>query len=315
MNAAAERPDIAVLLGTYNGATYLRAQLRSIGSQQLAGGLTPRLTLYVSDDGSRDDTRAIIAEFGAEGTVRVVEGAGPCMGFAENFRHLVLTCGDAHDIYLFCDQDDLWHADKLQSAISRLAPFANAPAMVCGRTLNIDETGARVGLSPLFSRQPSFRNALVQSIAGANTMAFNRLAFALLRRSAGHGPFVSHDWWTYLIVTGAGGTVIYVPEPTISYRQHAGNVVGANTGLLSRLDRIRRGLRGQFRDWNQRNIGLLALNSDLLTQENRAVLADFRRARSRLFLAGLPWLLKSGVYRQTLWSNLHLYAACAFAKL
>lgn len=314
-DATMTSPNIAILLGTYNGARFLRAQLRSIETQTVAGWAGARLTLYVSDDGSSDATLAIIEEFSRSSVVNVVVGTGPMKGFAENYRHLILTSDVAHDFFLFCDQDDLWHGDKIESGIAALGPLANGPAMVCGRTLNIDAEGLQVGLSPLFARPPSFRNALVQSIAGANTMMINRQAFELLRDSVRHGPFVSHDWWTYLIVTGAGGRVVYAPEPTISYRQHGGNLVGANTGLRNKLQRLWRGFHGTFREWNLRNTELLSKNSDRLTIENRSVLAGFCRARGQFLLAGVIWLRRSGVYRQTALSNLHLYVACAFAKL
>ena len=49
---------------------------------------------------------------------------------------------------------------------------------------------------------------------------------------------VAHDWWAYQLVSGAGGTVIYDPEPFVAYRQHAGNLIGGNQGLA------RQGARG-----------------------------------------------------------------------
>ena len=86
-------------------------------------------------------------------------------------------------------------------------------------------------MSPLFRRPPSFRNALVQSLAGGNTMVLNRPARDLVALASRRARFVSHDWWAYLLVTGAGGAVHYSAKPLVRYRQHAHNLVGANTSL------------------------------------------------------------------------------------
>ena len=45
---------------------------------------------------------------------------------------------------------------------------------------------------------------------------------------------VAHDWWAYQLVSGAGGTVIYDPEPLVAYRQHSGNLIGGNLGLRAK---------------------------------------------------------------------------------
>ena len=82
-------PNIAILLGTYNGARFLRAQLRSIETQTVAGWAGARLTLYVSDDGSSDSTLAIIEEFSRSSVVNVVVGARPDEGFCGELSHLI----------------------------------------------------------------------------------------------------------------------------------------------------------------------------------------------------------------------------------
>jgi hypothetical protein len=50
----------------------------------------------------------------------------------------------------------------------------------CSRTILVDVNGNQIGCSPLFTKKPSFANALVQSIAGGNTMVFNKKARDLI---------------------------------------------------------------------------------------------------------------------------------------
>ena len=96
----------------------------------------------------------------------------------------------------------------------------DVPALFCSRTRIITAEGEPAGFSPLFSKKPSFRNAIVQSIAGGNTMVMNRAARDIMLEASRRTGFVSHDWWCYLILTGVGGIVHYSPTAKIGYRQH-----------------------------------------------------------------------------------------------
>jgi glycosyltransferase involved in cell wall biosynthesis len=312
LSEAQTMPRVAVLMATYNGAAYLGEQLDSLESQSC-----PSIDLVVSDDGSADATPDILrtrAEKWQKGCFVVRRGPG--RGFAENFRALIVDPGIEADYFAFCDQDDLWEPQKLQTAISRLANVApDIPALFCSRTLTITEDGQAVGASPLFARRPSFRNAIVQSIAGANTMVLNRAAQSLLRRASIRSGFVSHDWWAYLLVSGAGGRVFYCREPLVRYRQHGSNQVGANTSMRARYSRLKRMIRGQFREWSEENLAGLEANADLLTPKSRQTLAHFRKAREAALPGRISHLVWSGVYRQTLSGNIGLYAAVVMGRL
>jgi len=240
------------LLTTYNGEKYLQDQLDSI-----AGQTYRNWKLYASDDGSTDSTLDILQRFQRQhGANQVHLFAGPRKGFAQNFLSLIRNPDIRADYFAFCDQDDVWFADKLKRAVTRLnvMPDATSAAVYCSRTRLIDEVGGFIGYSPCFKRPPSFRNALVQSLAGANTMLLNQSARALLARVPITAPVVSHDWLCYLLVTGSGGEVIYDAEPTLDYRQHGGNLIGSNSSWADRLVRVRRMLSGTFRQWNQDNL-------------------------------------------------------------
>lgn len=141
--------------------------------------------------------------------------------------------------------------------------------LYCSRTENIDESGKELKTtSPLFQKEPSFANALVQSIAGGNTMVFNKKALHLLQ-TAGIQKVISHDWWAYLLITGAGGSVFYDPKPQVKYRQHDKNLIGANVSFLTRTKRLKMLTQGAFRDWNTFNINALQSNKDHLSLSSK----------------------------------------------
>jgi hypothetical protein len=146
-------------------------------------------------------------------------------------------------------------------------------------------------------------------------MVLNARAHELLREAASRTDFVSHDWFAYLLVTGAGGKVVYSPEPRVRYRQHEDNLVGSNRGVGPSLERLLSAFRGRFTAWNEHNLKALAACRSLLTPDAVETVERFTRARRRGFLAGAIDLARSGVYRQTTFGQASLYAACLLGKL
>lgn len=303
---------VAVLMGTKDGAAFIDEQLQSLLMQS-----HPLIDLWISDDGSVDGTTAIVEAWKprwSKGRMTLMEG--PRQGFAANFRSMILDRRIDADCYAFCDQDDIWEPDRLESAITWMQAFdAEIPLMFCSRTATMAETGSLIGHSPLFRRPPSFRNALVQSIAGGNTILLNRAARDLLATASARSDFVSHDWWAYLIVTGAGGLVRYDPRPLVRYRQHAANLVGANASWQARISRLGRLFKGDFASWTDLNLAGLALNRDLLTQDAAACVDVFTNGRRGSLFRRLDGLRKSGVYRQTFAGTLGLYLAFIMGRI
>lgn len=303
---------VAVLLAVYNGAEFLREQLDSLERQSVG-----MIDVWASDDGSTDQSRALletIAETWDLGTFRVVKG--PRCGFAENFRFLTVRAQSDADYFAFCDQDDLWDQDKLDCAIAWLEQQDETrPALFCSRTRILSTDGVVTGYSPLFKKPPSFRNAIVQSIAGANTMVMNRVAWKVLQEASRRTSFVSHDWWCYLIISGAGGVVHYSPDAKIGYRQHPRNLVGENNSWRARMSRFRHMLNGRLASWNQQNIAGLNACHDLLTEEAQTTLRLYSHARSGGLPGRLRALMRSHVYRQTVAGQIGLFLACIFRRL
>ncbi|WP_123785269.1 glycosyltransferase family 2 protein [Pseudazoarcus pumilus] len=312
MSASRRPARVAILLATCNGVPHLAEQLASIAAQRHRDW-----TLYVSDDGSADATGELVADFAQRHDgARVHLGDGPCRGFVANYLSLTCRADVEGDCFAFCDQDDIWEADHLSRAVGWLAGVdAGVPALHCSRTRLIDARGRVLGLSAPCPRPPSFANALVQSLAGANTMVFNRAALELLRRAGPAVAAASHDWWLYLLVTGANGRVRYDPEPTVRYRQHTDNAQGTNRGVRARARRCAELLGGRMRGWNDAHCAALDALGDALAPEHRARLARFRRLRAQRGLAALRAFREAGLYRQKGIDNVALMLAAALGRL
>ena len=308
---AKDQRHVLVLLATRNGLSHLDAQMSSLLTQSV-----PRLDIRASDDASTDGTVARLEDWRSQwskGTYEIV--AGPDLGFAENFRSLILAAPPA-DYVAFCDQDDIWDSDKLEIAMTTLESRSHGrPALYCSRSRLVDKSGRSIGQSLLFGRPPSFRNALVQSLAGGNTMVFNRAGFELLQTSARRTRFLMHDWWSYLILTGAGGEVYYDRVPHLSYRQHESNAIGGRVTLLQRPGRLLDLVSGKFAALTDRNMTSLARCSDLLTADAAHAIEEFETIRRSPPVSALRRLARSGLYRQTRKGHAALYLAAALNKL
>lgn len=302
-------PLVSVLLCTYNGERFLREQLESIARQTYSGWV-----VAVSDDGSTDSTLEILQEYKEKwGEEKLKVFSGPRQGFALNFISLACRSEIDSAFYAWADQDDIWRDNKLETALDQLQTIPqDVPALYCGRTELINEDCQSIGLSPLFNRPATFSNALVQSIGGGNTMVFNHAACRLLRETGKYLTIVSHDWWAYLAVTGAGGRILYDATPTVLYRQHDDNIIGSNSGFFSRIDRLRMIFKGRFRSWNESNIRALDSIDYRLSEENRSILNSFKEARLHRGVRRFMYLRRSGVYRQTFLGNLGLILAAIF---
>lgn len=297
---------------TLNGERYLQKQLDSITGQS-----HKNWSLFVSDDGSSDTTKAILEVYQRSlGSSRIRLFNGPSQGFAKNFLSLLRRKDIEGPYFAFSDQDDIWLPEKLEQALRALKYHAQPgkPSLYCGRTTLIDHDGLPLGCSPLFSKPPSFRNALVQNIGGGNTMVFNSVLRDLMTATP-NDRIISHDWWAYLLASATGGTICYDRTPTILYRQHAKNQVGVNTGIASRLKRIRLMLAGRFSEWNESHVATLYQFEDRITEENIVTLRLFIEARTSILPKRLYLLYRSGIYRQTLLGNLGLIVAALLRKL
>lgn len=305
---------VCILMGTYNGARWLPAQLASLVAQGHADW-----SLVLRDDGSHDDTAAVIADFARGHPARdisLIRGPGG-QGSAANFLQLLadaaLPPGAA---VAFADQDDVWLPGKIARALAELARAqqdrgAPRPAVYASRTILTDADLRPQQISTLHRRPPTFGNALVQNVLAGNTIVLDPAAVTLLRATVPAAlehrvPF--HDWWIYQVMTGAGGIVINDAEPGLYYRQHGANVLGAHRGMTGGLARLGMIRDSRYAGWLARNLAALAQVADHLTPAHRQMVADFAALRDARggALVRVMGLSRLGIHRQTAQGDLML---------
>ena len=98
---------VSVVMATFNGSRFIGAQLASLACQTELPA-----ELIICDDGSSDDTIRIAKEFAntAPFPVHIYINAKK-KGYRRNFIDAAKLC--SAELIAFCDQDDIWRADKL----------------------------------------------------------------------------------------------------------------------------------------------------------------------------------------------------------
>lgn len=297
---------VAILMCTFNGERFIKEQLESFAAQT-----HQHWTLWVSDDGSSDQTLEILYATQARwGEERLKIVFGPRKGFARNFLSLACRPEIKADYFAFSDQDDIWLAGKLSRAIEMLKNIPEkTPVLYGSRTQLINTQGEIIGLSKLIPHRLNFHNALVQNVAGGNTMVFNQSLRKIVQYAGDDLNVVSHDWWLYLVTTAIRGTVIFDQLPFIHYRQHKHNLVGANKSMRAKFDRMNQLFSGRYKEWIQRN-------QVCLKKIEQKMSNDFFNTSTTLATLHQSNLIKRvikfrqiGVYRQSLLGNCALLIA------
>jgi hypothetical protein len=258
---APANPHVAILLSTWNGATFLPDQLASF--LRLTG---PDWQVYWRDDGSEDRSVDIVRAFAAAaGTGMVVDRNDNRGRIGITASFLSLLRGAPQDcVVAFADQDDVWLPEKLARGVDALGALeGSGPALYCARQSLVNAKLHPIRLSAKLTEPPGFPQALTQNIATGCTVMLNAEAVRLIAASR-EPPATLHDWWAYLVVTAAGGRVVIDDTPTVLYRQHAGNAVGVPLSTWKRaVAAVQRGPNVFMRTFRQ-HVQSLIEQSDIL---------------------------------------------------
>lgn len=299
---------IHILCATFNGARWLPEFIASVQAQ------THRdWHLWFKDDGSTDDTRAIIAAAAAHDPARIsVHHDAPVgLGAAASFAWLWDALDPAAPYVAFADQDDVWMPQKLARSLAVLRDAERdtaGPVLVHTDLVVVDDE--RREIAPSFVRYAGvpfgdrpLRHAVIWNGATGCTMLLNRA----LRHRAGPMPadVPMHDWWIACVAAAVGRTVA-LDEPTLWYRQHATNAVGAHAQptldsvgdiahaswrALGRTTQLRTGIAAVAKLASL----LMARFADEVRPTDRAMLAQCARIPS------LPWLARKRALARHYW--------------
>lgn len=213
--------EITVLMSTYNGERYLRAQIDSILSQK---GV--RVKLAVRDDGSSDGTKGILADYAARGLVTVYSGEN--MGPALSFMQLIGEVKAETAFYAFADQDDIWLPGKLKRAVMAIGRRRDRPVLYASNQMVTDGEGREIGLRHEKRPPTDLLNIIDKNHLAGCTFVFTRSLMELLQARQPVPRLIRermHDTWAIAVAAAVGG-VLYDERAWMKYRLHGENVVG-----------------------------------------------------------------------------------------
>ena len=248
------------------------------------------LHVLVRDDGSKDATLDLLEAYEGQGKLQLVRGRNE--GAVPSFLDALAQVPDRADYVALCDQDDVWHPDKLSRALDKLQDRSpDQPLLYCSEYLFCDADMVPVEPSHHNVRGLDFSLLLYENMASGNTMLFNRRLLDMAK-AAGKQDVYQHDWWLAL-TAAAFGTIVFDDFICLDYRRTGRNAspTGAK-GLALCRQRVRMFLRGgQLRDITRQLQRFHALYADRLDPEKRAVLERFLE-KGRMAKAFYPHRLR-----------------------
>jgi glycosyltransferase involved in cell wall biosynthesis len=228
---------VHIACATYNGAKYLEDFLKSLVVQT-----HPDWRLYVRDDASTDASAAIVwTAARKDARIELVHVAehDDRLGAARSFLWLVARLPAEAMHVMFADQDDVWKPDKIERTLATMIAAetelgAHVPLLV-HTDLTVTD-GALQEIHPSFwtysrihPEPATFKRIVSHNVTTGATVMFNRALRDWLRQPP--ADVAMHDWWC-ACVASAFGRVIAIHEPTILYRQHGTNAIGAKDKRL-----------------------------------------------------------------------------------
>lgn len=219
---------IAILMATYNGEKYICQQIDSILSQTCKDW-----ELYIHDDGSTDNTIAVVESYVEKYPDKIHLIDGKSTGGAKyNFFYMFGQVEAPY--YMTCDQDDVWLDKKIELTYDKMLAIedkADVPCLVYTELRVVDSELNTIAdtmseYQSLDCHKRTINQFILQNSVTGCTMMINRALRDKMLRITDIDNTIMHDWWAALVAAQFGKTA-FIDEATILYRQHGDNSLGA----------------------------------------------------------------------------------------
>lgn len=305
---------IDILMATYNSEKYISEQLQSIINQTYKD-----FHLYICDDVSTDSTSNILSEYKLQynNTISILKNETN-KGAKYNFSNLFQT--SQADYIMFSDHDDVWLNNKIEVTYNKMIELENKyskdiPILVFTDKFVTDDklniTAKSHNKSEKFNTNDfSLNRLLMGNVASGCTIMVN----AALRKICGtiNSNALMHDYWL-MLTAAAFGNIGYINIPTMYYRQHNNNQLGAqNNSLLNALKNIKTG-KQNLKNMVFKNItqaeAFYNQYENLLSDENKCILKEFIKLRDKRNISFIKSMVRNKFYKSGILKNLGLIYA------
>lgn len=300
-------PKIIICMSTYNGEKYVKEQIESLLNQTYNN-----IEIYVRDDGSKDNTIKILEEYEKQNKIHFIKGKN--VGVVKSFYECLQLAYNNADFFAYCDQDDKWHEDKIEKAITKLSEKSQEIPLLYFSEFNYcDENLNFLNKSNINKKGTSFQNSIVECLSFGITEVFNKkLAEKIL--NSGTDNICFHDWWAYMISAGIG-KVIYDEEATVEYRRTGNNVSpSGKVGIQLQIYRIKKFLFGKYFKNIREQINKYKVQfSKELNKENKKIIDLFSIKYS--FIKSIKKVFYPKMFRQNIIDEIMCRVLFLFGRL
>lgn len=244
---------LTILLATYNSGRFIREQLDSLFAQTYSDW-----RLVVRDDCSSDNTIAIIKEYMERypSKIKILDNEGKSLRAYRNFYELLSKVES--DYYMFCDHDDVWLPNKIEVSMARIkeVELNGLPVIVHTDMRVVDQNLNTLSesfwhYSKMLPEHTKFKELVLCNSVNGCAMLFNHKAKEVALPHVDHATM--HDMLVTRSVAACGGIISPIYIQTVLYRQHTGNVVGANERnamfYFKKLMSLRKTLKSNYTNW------------------------------------------------------------------
>ncbi len=228
---------VAIILSVYNGEKYVGDQLKSLVNQSYKN-----IEVFIHDDGSCDNSLKIIKEYDEKyNNVHLVPDAKG-LGYPKCFISLLRNV-EGYRYYAFCDQDDVWHTDKIEHGVKCLSEYNfKVPLLYYSAVEYCDANLNHIRDSRFAADKKRIEELDLQSLlfggeAMGMTFLFNDVARKELLNANDFVDNVFKDWFLKLYCATCG-KVFYNPKPSAKYRRHD-NAVTNNSNPANKFGRYK----------------------------------------------------------------------------
>ena len=216
---------ISIVLSTFNGSKYIIEQLDTLRNQT-----RPAEEVLISDDASTDDTVQIIEDYIAKYELDnwLIRKNKENQGWKTNFARLLEDA--TGDIIFLCDQDDIWHLDKIQkmseimeSNEKILLLASNYTPFYLGEGVQIKLDKSDLDNSKIVY-QPNFLDNFFHIRRPGCVYAVNKKIIPYFLKTRSNED--AHDALLWRLASLLNGLYIY-SYSTIDFRRHDNNATGS----------------------------------------------------------------------------------------
>ena len=224
-----------ILLSIYDpNLDYLIKQLISLNEQTYSD-----IELFVFDDCVTKRTeRSLFLKYITKYPVTFLPYENKNLGYTKAFEKL--TMASTGKYVAFCDQDDIWHPDKIEKSIQTLESDHSLIAVSDRRLIDGNDDvfveSVKKSSHKFYDCWETGDDILMSNIITTHAVGMSMVLNGdFLRSVVPFSKYTGHDKWV-LCCAAIEGTISYINEPLVDYRRHGKNVSGVMKDINNKND-------------------------------------------------------------------------------